>query len=553
MSAALDASVTLDDVLAVLAAKRVPLAPELAGYLVLEIAERADPSGGDIDPRSVLVGEEGTVAVVRPRRPSGTGDAEACLRAFLARLLETSGAHTAALVATGKRKSGAGMPALVEELETALVPVNRAAGRRALARLAREVRRVMLGVGRNALQPSGDSAPISRRAPQSDPRDEGGSVVPPSQPLMPQKHESFAEPPTTRFESMPIGPEVSEGDVDALIERFDVSRQGDQQHSRDLRAIVGLEPTPPPSRDAGNIDAPAPPAARKNEPPSHDADVDSLLALEAHSPKGHVTSHSNSNYLQRRELSQARSIDRTERAPGAARSKADRRGWVVALLAFALIGAGAYGVVILRPIASLAPASQSVPQAASHIEPPKRALPCDGTLLVVNVPPRAEVLLREGQAPVDVEKVPAGARLEFVATAEGYAPRRVVIPSGVAWDKGPDAKPRFEAAVQLERAINGAAEAWPVGEPGTEVGGQGSPGTVHVVATPRGAEIWMLAGIGPQAQIEHISCDRDYDVLIAGPGAFRKRLHVAAAEFTSQGDASADPSRTAKIAQVSAK
>src|SRR5258706_5506646 len=53
---ALESSVTLDEVFTVIGAKRVPLAPELAGYLVLEIAEHADPAGGDVDPRSVFIG-----------------------------------------------------------------------------------------------------------------------------------------------------------------------------------------------------------------------------------------------------------------------------------------------------------------------------------------------------------------------------------------------------------------------------------------------------------------------------------------------------------------
>ena len=130
---AIDSSVTLDEVFAVLGAKRVPLAPELAGYLVLEVAEHADPSGGDVDPKSVFVGEEGTVALVKPKRSATTGDAEASVRAMLARLLDVSGSQTPALAAASKRKSGVGLPALAEELETALVPVNRAAGRRALA------------------------------------------------------------------------------------------------------------------------------------------------------------------------------------------------------------------------------------------------------------------------------------------------------------------------------------------------------------------------------------------------------------------------------------
>ncbi|MGD0529549.1 MAG: hypothetical protein ABSE49_30705, partial [Polyangiaceae bacterium] len=148
---ALDASVTLDEVFAVVVQKRVPLAPELAGYLVLEIAEHADPVGGDVDPRSVFVGDEGTVALVKPRRDGATGDAEASIRSALARLLEASGSQTPALAAASKRKSGTGLAALAEELEAALIPVNRAAGRRALARLAREVKRVTLGVGRNAM------------------------------------------------------------------------------------------------------------------------------------------------------------------------------------------------------------------------------------------------------------------------------------------------------------------------------------------------------------------------------------------------------------------
>ncbi|MDP9033907.1 MAG: hypothetical protein M3O50_03810, partial [Myxococcota bacterium] len=148
---ALEASVTLEEVFAVVASKRVPLAPELAGYLALEITERADPEGGDIDPRSVFVSEEGSVALVAPKRESHLGNAEHSIRAALARLIEASGSQTPALAAACKRKSGEGLPTLAQELEAALIPVNRAAGRRALARLAREVKRVTLGIGRHTL------------------------------------------------------------------------------------------------------------------------------------------------------------------------------------------------------------------------------------------------------------------------------------------------------------------------------------------------------------------------------------------------------------------
>ena len=173
------------------------------------------------------------------------------------------------------------------------------------------------------------------------------------------------------------------------------------------------------------------------------------------------------------------------------------------------------------------------------------------------MPVRAEVLLRQGQAPVDVEKMPVGARLEFVATAEGFAPKRVVVPAGATWDTGPDNKPRFEAAVQLDKstAKAGANDPWPPVEQGTEVGGQGPPGTIHVVATPRGAEVWMLAGMGPETHVEQLRCDQDVDVLVAGPGAYRKRLRVAGGDFAID---AAEPvpapgKASTRIARLSAK
>ena len=82
-----------------------------------------------------------------------------------------------------------------------------------------------------------------------------------------------------------------------------------------------------------------------------------------------------------------------------------------------------------------------------------------------------------GQAPIDVEKMPVGARLEFVATAEGFAPKRAVIPAEQAWDNGPDGKPRFELPMNLDKskARAGGVDNWPPAEPGSEVGGKGRP------------------------------------------------------------------------------
>jgi hypothetical protein len=651
---ALDSSVTLDEVFSVVQAKRVPLAPELAGYLALEITEHADPNGGPVDPRSVFVGEEGTVALIRPKRDGGTGSAEASIRTALGQLLEASGSQTPALTAASRRKPGTGLPALAEELEAALIPVNRAAGRRALARLAREVKRVTLGVGRHLAatsEPAARARPAPTSAPPPSSRDRRLYSVPsappppssprppsvrplapaPRSPPPPPASETFSreeeattaraqipdevlrgsapeshdasELPTTQFE--PRGPSTSEMDVDDLIAQFGVSEEGEQRHARDLRAMAGLEPTPAPARGRavsarpgrgddeidsllGMSDSNAPSAARPKgadsnvpsaaRPKGADSNVPS--AARPKGPEGPARS-GDSNALrppvdsaravravpvaastwgvdERQLPTQPSSLKRTRASlPSMAliqRRRTSRAvGMVVALV---VVAGGGYAAWRLRPSSSaetaVAPPG-SVPRAASS----RVAATCKATLVVSDVPQHAEVLLGKGQAPAEVELMPVGARLEFVATAEGFAPKRVVVPAGAPWEAGgADGKPRYEVAVQLDKskARLGANDPWPPAEPGSEVGGQGPPGTVRVVATPRGAEVWMLAGIGPEARIEQLPCGRDLDVLLAGPTTYRKRLHVAAADFVADETLSAPPAKgPTRVAHLSGK
>jgi hypothetical protein len=173
-----------------------------------------------------------------------------------------------------------------------------------------------------------------------------------------------------------------------------------------------------------------------------------------------------------------------------------------------------------------------------------RAQPaCHATLVVTGAPKDSEILIREGQAPVDVDHMPMGTRLEFVATAEGYSPKRAIVPAEATWDSSSN-KPHFDLPVQLDKskARPSTVDSWPPGEPDTNAGGNGKPGMVHIISSPKGAEIWLLAGLGPEAKkgepapevlIEDIvACDTDVDVLVAGPTTYRKRLHVPASSFT---------------------
>ena len=634
MSSALESSITLDDVFVVVGAKRVPLAPELAGYLALEIAEGATQATGDVDPRSVYIGEEGSVAlVVRPRRDPPTGDAETSIRAIVSRLLDASGSQTPALASVARRPSSAGLNALVEELEAALIPVNRAAGRRALARLAREVKRVTLGVGRNASLSPGEPAPRKSSSPtHSAAREAGGRSAPeesrplprsgfPDEPPTTARREVLPDPmaprppeadvPTTQLRREPVAATLERhpavgltasraaqrDEVDHLLESFGVSSRGERAQRNELKALVGLEPTPPPPENARD----APPRG------ASDGDVESLLAMSAAAPPvasgsprqgrgapeadpggpstglaspptaispslareplissgrrtagaaqgGEPTSAPSPRSVPRSgsDAAVSRGADRASEVRGVATSPSARRlsemgslpqiarpadRSLTILTLVVLVGGGA-AIWFLRPALfggqEARPTPPAVATSAASTSPPA-APRCRASLVVQNAPTGAEILLRAGQAPVDVDKMPVGARLEFVATAEGYAPKRAIVPAGATWDTGPDGKPRYEVAVQLDhsRARAGAVDPWPAGEPGSEVGGKGSPGTVHLVTTPRGAEVWLLAGLGPGAEIDQLKCGGDVEVLVAGPTTLRKRLHVAESDFAA--------------------
>ncbi len=596
MSSALEQSITLEEVFAMVVAKRVPLAPELAGYLTLEIAEGAGSAPGEIDPRQVYIGDEGSVALVRVRREGASGDAEGSVRKILQQLLDASGTQTPALSAAAKRAVGPGIPGLVGELEAALIPVNRAAGRRALARLAREVKRVTLGVGRNASIPASERGPrasqpsygsIGQKELGSDPAVAG---TPADAPSVPEREAPPAEPisspglprpprfdaeeiPTTAKRDIPA--EVLAGaipaspdelptrdipkedrlrardEVDSLISSFEVSdAKADLAVSRELKAMVGLEPTPPPPADDAGIDALLAMSGSVRPPPRRDPTPAPPPSSRAQAPASAPAVRKPApSYADDRALPTAPTKHRRPPA-GKKRGQLDR---VLIVALVVLLGAGAAILWLLKPgfLTGRTPERVEAERAAAEADRARAAAAaaqsakaCKATLTVADVPSQAEVLLRVGQAPVDVEHMPVGTRLEFVATAEGYAPKRTVIPAKAAWDPGPDGKPRFEAAVQLDpwKAKRGESEAaWPPAEPGTDVGGQGAPGTVHVVSTPRGAEVWLLAGMGPEAVIEQLPCKGDVDVLVAGPGVKQRRLRVKEADFT--GDANVRKAR----------
>lgn len=135
-------TVTLSQVLASARARSAPLAGECAGYLVLAAADHASQGPRRIEAGSVELHPDGSVRVLGGL-PSNEATTERDLRDLLDELLLVAGSVTPALLRAARRRAAVGIDGFVREIETALIPVNRSAARRALSRLERETARAV--------------------------------------------------------------------------------------------------------------------------------------------------------------------------------------------------------------------------------------------------------------------------------------------------------------------------------------------------------------------------------------------------------------------------
>jgi hypothetical protein len=146
-------SVSLDHVILAARSGAASLAAELCGYIVLGAADQVGRAPCQLFPAGVELGSAGEVTV-RPGRATEEIAAEGSLRRLLSQLLEAARPGSPALERASRRPVGCGVAGFVGEIEAALVPVNRGAARRALARLHREAMRAQPSVVSDLASPA---------------------------------------------------------------------------------------------------------------------------------------------------------------------------------------------------------------------------------------------------------------------------------------------------------------------------------------------------------------------------------------------------------------
>ncbi len=124
------------------AARRLVAMPgELAGYLALGAMDAMGAQPGQVVGEDIQLGDDGRVVLLRVL-PSDADAAEQCMRELLRMLLDVSSSPSTALLRIACPSARSNSSTFAAELQTALIPVNRGAARRALARLHRELLRL---------------------------------------------------------------------------------------------------------------------------------------------------------------------------------------------------------------------------------------------------------------------------------------------------------------------------------------------------------------------------------------------------------------------------
>jgi len=163
-------SVSLDQVIAAAERRLAPLTAECAGHAILAVADQVVRAPSLVEGEQLSLEENGTVRIARGT-PADELECERCLRALLDRLMRVARGGGGALFRAAMRESAGDLARFVREMEAALIPANRAAARRSLARLHRETLRAMeSGSLQIPLAPTADRAPTTARASSEAPR-----------------------------------------------------------------------------------------------------------------------------------------------------------------------------------------------------------------------------------------------------------------------------------------------------------------------------------------------------------------------------------------------
>lgn len=476
-----DSALSLEQLVAALARKGVPLPFEIGTFLVLESCERVLGKSLLITAADVWLGPDGEVAIATSQRAGSEQEAGRSLVVLLGELLVRSAPGVPPLLLELVERSASDrqltLGGLRDALEASLVPLNRAAMRRVLGRLLREARKEG---ERSSAKPDLDEERLD---------DELDALLGlPSHP----KPKPSEPPPSERPQASPVPAawRALAGD-DQLVE-----------------SPAPRTPSRTPARSAPRSEPPLSLNLRDN-PGARELDI------EPTTPRAPAMTRAGRQDVRE---SPSHLADELEPIPPDGPSGSGkgltRVGIISLLLALAVggayLGLGREGTQRLLGMQQ-GEHADAPPAASAPTSPVKVRY---GELRVSSSPARAQVLLLIGRSPALAAGLPVGVAHELVAVSEGRKVARDVVPSDAAWTETNGAL-QYELALQLAEGKAGSErELGPTRLPQAPGAPTGATGAVRVITSPPGAQVYQLIGFTPDVRVENLEVAQPAELLV---------------------------------------
>jgi len=518
---------------------------EIGAFVALEACEGLLQESVKLEPDDVRVTLEGSVVVAGSAASAAPDEAARSLVSVLARLLVAAGPGVPPYLLDLVKESMTGQTTrglrdLHDAIEASLIPINRGASRRVLARLVRESDR----------PPAHDDSQVDPHELDAELdellRDPGVRTLEPTQRQLPL--EKPEEPVTERI----LVPHGVRGDADAGTDPSPKSFPPPiADHQPETVPVPPSEPAwrgaSVPVPDLGTPAAAAVAKAPAQIPEPITATIRKWQAEEeepapatASVPVSATVPVTETGLETPTEavfgagsISGSESIPTPPRQshPSAAPPQPHERpslpqppprrvgGWGIWLLAAGL-GLGAYALHATGTLDALMQPSAPTPVSA-----------VGGTIDVTVTPPDAQIFQFIGRGPAVAEDLPVGSAHEFIVFDQGLRPSRAIVQQGAAWAVT-DSGPLYELAVQAQPAeASAAATDLGVPQAASSPSDEGPTGTIRVITNPPAAKVYRFVGIGPTTQIRVASIQEGQEVLVYRPGHETRRAVIGPSDW----------------------
>jgi hypothetical protein len=501
---------------------------EIGAFVALEACEGLLQDSVKLEPDDVRVTLEGSVVVAESAASAEPDEAARSLVSVLARLLVAAGPGVPPYLldlvkdaSTGQTPRG--LRDLHDAIEASLIPINRSASRRVLARLVRESDRPPAmetsQVDAHRLDAELDELlkdpvvrtldPTPARAPLEEPADEEPIT---EQIRVPRAvhEESLA----SAQASVPI-PDPASPAAAAVARQ---ARQVPEPVTATIRKWSREEEEEEPASESAPEPSPVPVAATVSvSAPELETPTESVFGAGSVSSSESIPAQ---EPVPPRQSSPAAPPHQAYERPSLPQQSPKRRGgWGIWVLAAGL-GLAAYGLHASGTLDPWLQPSTTAPAPA-----------VGGTIDVAVTPPDAQVFVFVGRGPAVADDLAVGAAHEFIVFDQGLKPSRAIVQKGASWATT-DAGPLYELAVQAQPA-EPSAGATVLGSPQAEPGAPapGPRGTIRVITNPPAAKVYRFVGTGPAVRIPVSSIHEGQEVLVYESGHETRRAVIGPSDW----------------------